>query len=139
MEQRERQEAAQEPQTHTLRHTYNPQHIYTHLPLTGPDTPSPWQSVHTPLSTLKRQGTLAHSTAQSTPHAQAPPAGPEWLPGLARRAGHGHWEPTGESLLRSPLRLYLPHQNRHWEGRSLCVLPPQGQKDSHLSPHALAT
>lgn len=30
MEQRERQEAAQEPQTHPLRHTYHPQHISTH-------------------------------------------------------------------------------------------------------------
>lgn len=53
----------QEPQTHPPRHTRHPQHIYTHLLLTEPDTPSLWQSNHTPLCPEKVGHTRAHPTA----------------------------------------------------------------------------
>ena len=84
------QPPTQEAQTHPLRHTHHPQHIsaehtchshrHKHIIPTA-------DSTHTPLSTLKRRGALAH-TPQLRPypytplHHQGPPEG-------AARCGQG--------------------------------------------------
>lgn len=117
----------QELQTHPPpKHTHHPQHIYTHLLLTGPDTPSLWQSNHTPLCPEK----VGHTTHL---------LGPGGLPGVVRRAGPwpqgAHWG----SLLRIP-RIHLPHQGST-ESTGLCAASPGpgSTSISTLSPHTPTT